>query len=905
MELKPIESIEYGLRFASLLSPWWQLLLLPLAGLAGWALYRVQFRSVPRRHALALLGLRIGLLVLLVFLAFRPSLVRKQTLTYNGRVLLVTDTSQSMATRDNAAPDASVLHVRRRLSEAFGEGAMYYQLSRVLLEIEGELRRFEAVARLADRSSDDFWDTVAPYQDRIQGHFGRFEELAAGAPKLSDELDRRFADLRREVKDLGARSTTFFSGDSGPGRKAFDDFAADLSTAAGELERLQGIKDDQDIANGAAALQAAAGEERTHTRIGLLGEKLAQATPTLETLLPNQFFQVVDLMSAQRTAAREFDAAALQRPDATRPGATDLVGTLETLLAEKSDFPLTAVFVLGDGRDLSNRDVKNVEQAYAQKQIPIHAAPVGAGMEPYDVAILRLIAPPFAAKETPVHVRLTVKAFLPAPAEVKLSLARGAEPVASEAVPLTGKGEQTLHIAFTPRETGVYRYTAKLDTVAGEAFPVQNNTMDFVVNVRDERAKVLLLDWKPRWETRFALNTFRRLDYIDLNPIVILAQENQTLRRGVQKGMFPDSLPALEMYDLVLLGDLPEGTLSDAEWEMLRTYVVDKGGSVCFLGSGQRPPVPDGPGLREALLPLTAAAPAPPADANAAPSAPPGESLDRLRRTRPGELHPVTQALPDTLVVDTDPRAPRARPDTQVLLASDGGEALLTARMTGEGKAFLIDTDRLWKALNPTALEAHSEMYVALLTWAIEGGYGPRETDASAASDPDGAPMALALDRRAFTAQKGLQVWAQGVSEGFVVEALVNDEVVASAPLQPARTGSTLWRAAFTELPAADVTFRLAAAPQVTAGAVVITRDDPELKYLARDDAFLRRLAVATGGRFHEFTDFERSFLETTPKSVVRKSQWEWRLWDAWTLLVLLAAALTVEWVYRKLVGLV
>ena len=115
--MRPSETIEYSLRFAAAASPWWLALLLPLAAAAGWALYRAQFRSVARPHAAVLAGLRMALLAGLVFLAFRPSLVRRRVLTYEGRVLLVVDDSESMATPDNRLGDARrglrlVLHGR-------------------------------------------------------------------------------------------------------------------------------------------------------------------------------------------------------------------------------------------------------------------------------------------------------------------------------------------------------------------------------------------------------------------------------------------------------------------------------------------------------------------------------------------------------------------------------------------------------------------------------------------------------------------------------------------------------------------------------------------------------------------------------------------------------------------------
>ena len=79
--MKPHETIEYALRFAAQLSAWWLLALLPLAAVIGWRLYRGQFKNIGRHSAIALMILRVFLLAALVFLAFRPTLVRRQVLT--------------------------------------------------------------------------------------------------------------------------------------------------------------------------------------------------------------------------------------------------------------------------------------------------------------------------------------------------------------------------------------------------------------------------------------------------------------------------------------------------------------------------------------------------------------------------------------------------------------------------------------------------------------------------------------------------------------------------------------------------------------------------------------------------------------------------------------------------------
>ncbi len=887
--MKPTESIEYALRFAAGLSAWWLLALLPLAAAAGWWLYRVQFKNVARPSQLVLLALRIFLIAMLVFLAFRPSLVRRQVLTYPGRVLMLVDDSLSMSTADNALTDDAALHLARRLAgHEMGQGDTYYHMARLMSGVSEQMRAFEAYARTADRSSNTFWERAGKSQDRLLENFDKFGELTPAAPALADEPKKKFVDLTQEVSQLRNEVKVFFSADKNPGKKAYSQFCDKCGDLGNRLLDLQGAKDLADIAAGGETLKNDAAAIRAKKRLQLVTGKLAAAQKSLPQLARDQYFQFVSLNRGDRAAAGDFNLADL----APAAGATDILGRLESITKDKidADFPLSAVIYFGDGRDLSGRSPAAVEQAMAQKQVPLYAAAAGTAGEPYDIAILDVTAPPFAAKGSPVNVRVPIKAVLRDTTNVQLEILKNNIRVAMvETEVRADEPQQALAISFTPAETGLFRYTARIAATPGEAFPLENNSADFVVNVRDDKVKVLLVDWKPRWETRFALNIFQRLDYIDLNPIILLTQKEPVLKRGVQKGSWPDNAAALATYDLIVLGELPDDALSAADWDALRKLVEEKGKTVCFLGNGVADPVPHLADA-EALLPVQ------PRGASAATQpASKFEDIKELRLSEAGLLHPITRRLAGKVEAGARLTWPALEAGTQVLMTSkDTGQPLVSCRFAGKGKTLMIDTDQLWKALNPTALAAHGQMYLAMVTWAVEGGIAVPAAEKK---------PALALDQRTFSATDGLQVWVTGGAG--TVEAVSEGKVIAEANALVVRPDASVARCEFGNLPPAAVSFRLKDDPQVASPEVVIVQDDPELKYLSQNETFLRHLAAATGGEYRSFTDFEEFFQQMTLKKRVDPRESEWRLWDARWILALLVCVLTVEWVWRKLVGLV
>ncbi|MCG3147023.1 MAG: hypothetical protein PCFJNLEI_00459 [Verrucomicrobiae bacterium] len=737
--MTPHQESQFLLQFGAPWSPWWLAVALPVVLLAGWWLYRGQFANLARRHRVTLLALRLGLLAALIFLLFRPSLLYRKILTYAGRVVVLLDNSASMTAKDTGYTDEEALLIARRLGRE--PATPLHNQAAIVNRIAAVVQEFGEFSRNADRRQDSFWNEAGRTKAKLAELFAQLEQ-----PDLPTEL--------------------FFTGNQDPGRRAYDEFADRAAASARQLLDRQAALDKQASAAGNIALREAANAIRSRTRLELLQEKLKQSPVAVS----NQFVQTESLT-----------------------GRSDLVGRLTELLQAESKFPLSGIVLFSDGRDLSGRAADVFTQEAARREVPICTAGIGSPREPVDLAVVSVVAPPFAVKDRPVRVKVFVKVALPEPTEVKLTVLKGTTPVAEKSlIP----GTQPVTIEFTPAEVGMFRYTVRLDSVAGEIFSTQNNSADFALDVRDRKVWVLFMDWKPRWETRFALNILQRLDYVELNSIIGIVQADAKVPRGERKGAWPETL---EAYDLIILGDLPPGTLTAAEEDALKTVVERAGKTVCHLGARA--------------------------------------GVAQLQLTPAGRHHPLTRRLDLPVVPATN--------DT-VLLADRTG-ALIEANFVGAGKTVEVRTDELWKLLNPTQLAAHTELYIGLVSWAMQATRG-------------------GPDLRAYKTSEPIQVW---------------------------RTNATPARLVLTNLPADLV------------ASVVVVEDDPELNFLARDNNFLETLATATGGGATDFSEYETSLRHIKPKQRVETYERRWRLWDSGVVLAVVALILTVEWVWRKWVGLV
>jgi len=876
------QTIEWSLLFAGPVSAWWMAPAMLAAAAAVFLFYRGQYASLPAWGKAGLVGLRIAVLLALLFVAFKPSLIVRRILTYPGRILMLVDDSASMTARDTFLPDAAALRTARRVGRLpAGPDSVPDAMAQNMDQVIAALREFERYSRGADRTQDAFWNRAGSARDAIGSLFDEAMRDAAAIPGLPAEEKGRVETWIRSVQEAKESLATFFTGARDPGARVYDDYERSVAALAQDMLALQAEVDGRAIASGDATLKSVAAAVRDTPRLDLVRATLARLQPGLSKQAPGQAIQVVSLMAKTRTDIDAFRPADLQ----PREGPTDLTGRLKDLLTEKSDFPLAAVALIGDGRNLGGTPLPEVIREAVSRQVPVYTAGAGDGREPGDLALVSVRAPSFAVKGAPVRVRVAIRNSMGTLDAVRLQVFLAGAAVVSDSIALV-PGVQTATLVFTPAETGFFKYTVKVDSVVGEVFPLENNSLDFITNVRDDKLRVLFLDWKPRWETRFALNVMQRLPYVDLNSIIALVQEDSVLQRGFVKGTWPQNAQSLDMYDLVVLGDLPDDLLTKAELEALEQWVTRKGKTLCVLGSQGSPPVGRGTPLAGVLdLSTTSTG----AVARVVTDGP-GD----VRLSPAGRVHVLTRTMAG--ILPEVGLGAKAVSREGLVLAGAGKPAtpLLAVRYVGAGKTLSILGDDLWRQLHPGGLDAHTELYAALVTWSLEGGFRA----------PPAAAPELAVDARRFPPGAAVQVWLRGGASNAVIEAVRGDAVLASAGVTPMGAGVPPG-AVFADLTPGEVVFRLKDDPAALSERVELLSDKRELVFLARDPVFLHDLAASTGARYVEFDDVNTCFRTMAPKQRIETHERVWRLWGWGPLLSLLILALTAQWGLRKWMGLV
>jgi len=234
---------------------------------------------------------------------------------------------------------------------------------------------------------------------------------------------------------------------------------------------------------------------------------------------------------------------------AISPWGTDLAAALELALALLPPGP-GEILLLSDGRATAGDTLATLAKARG-RGVPVHVLPVGRE-DP-----VRLVEFSGPARIPVGEVRLAVEVSATRPLEAELVLTRDGAELSRQRLSLSA-GVARVEFADRPPGEGVYRYGVRL---AGVEDPVPENDLLYHTVVVGAPPPVLLVGPAPS-----ALDGF-------------LSQAGIPARRVA--ALDPEVLAAAR---LVVLDDLPLGSLSPAALAALRNWVAGGGGLLVVLG---------------------------------------------------------------------------------------------------------------------------------------------------------------------------------------------------------------------------------------------------------------------------------------------------------------------------------
>lgn len=742
----------------------------------------------------------------------------------------------------------------------------------------------------------------APALAQIRQSFG--EELLAPAKKLADQKDRR---------------------DSAAADAAFKTLTAALAKWEGRFSTAFAAYASTLIQSGDAKVRRALDAFDTESRW-----KRAESA----VLDPDRGF------ATQLLGTHELDVALLAGRQVKQFWTSDGPGNPPDALAGAPDAPVsnlsdgiretlgeqhdrTAVVLLTDGRHNDGASPLALAQFLGAQGVPLHIVGLGNHLDPPDLSVVEVSAPQSIHAEDRLKGQVTLRDLMPPGANFTLTISHDGKELWKQDVTTQGNGLRKIDFDFAVKEAATQAGAARRDmqvmavplamqvaasAVRGEAKPDNNTTILRSLVVTQGR-KVLVLDGRPRWETRYVRDLFIRDQQWQTELLLAETAGGSTKWSQVDgPGKFPPDRETLFSYGLIVLGELPPGTLTTEQLEWLNDFVEKRGGGLALIDGRRRylreyGQTPIGP-----LLPVGEAE----GTTGGAPErlelTPAGRESAVLRLERDAELNAgLWRSLPVPHWV-----APvKALEGTQVLASAVFGDGdpvpVLVHRQVGAGSVLYCGFDSTWRWRYEVADLYHTRYWNQLAAFLMEPPFAVK--DQYVALDVGGPTYATgdsARIRARLSDRQGKPL-VDAQAEAVVYR---DGRKVATVPLEADPNRGGMYRAATAGLEPGEYEISVSVAgfseleTRARAGFTVEPRRAQEFADLTCDEDLLRAMAAASGGTYLREEEADRLTALLRPLSEGRVVITETRLAQSYWWFAPIMLLLTLEWIIRKRVGM-
>ena len=264
--------------------------------------------------------------------------------------------------------------------------------------------------------------------------------------------------------------------------------------------------------------------------------------------------------------------------------------------ARATEHPLAGILLISDGIQSGSTELS---AAARELPAPVYCLTFDAETVRCDVVVEDLVLPPYVYQHDPALISAQIRSYgYAGPANLQVAAVdQGVEtPVASAQLMLRADGEPTVAaVSFVVPTAGLRRYVLRVQPVANELTD-RNNSVDFHLDVRPERIRVLFIEGEPSWEYRYAREALLSDPVIEFYGWVRLGDQ-EWFYQGAPKRPdgqpvfadtnlgFPGSREEMLLFDVTVLGDLERKLFEQGNrFALLESYVRQYGGGLATIG---------------------------------------------------------------------------------------------------------------------------------------------------------------------------------------------------------------------------------------------------------------------------------------------------------------------------------
>ena len=899
--------------------PWYVgLIAATVLAITAWLLYRREAGSMRPAFRFLLPALRTLAVFLIVVLIGGPVLHHRTVIGDLARLIVLVDGSQSMQLADPGMDAARKIQILERLG-MLDPGAVNLDLPQASAALAEARSLAEGAKTLDTPTAEACKKLVAEFatltgkadgffakSSQVADQLARFRtELATPAAELAVHEVKSVDDLNRSMQDLAKLA----------------DAAGRWSTeVAGLFEKAIGDEDANPAVKNAFAKFDALPRWRRVQALLMEGKPERQMIARLAGKFDLQIATLDNNEVKPLWQSSTGDTplpTALPKPEGN---VTNLTTGLDFSVSREQKAGQGAVILITDGQQNAGESPLDAAKVLAGKKMPVFTLGVGSHVAPCDLAILRTTVPESVFHEDVVRGEILLKEEARPNLPITVRVSDGDLVVWEKQLVTESKPNLAVPFEFPIKELAATRLKALPAGVEALGVPIElkvsvtpidgerelsNNEAKIRFRAVTQKRKILLVDGRSRWETRYLKNLYQRDEKWEVNAAIGGMRTEAGFTRGDKEGSFPSEKAMLDAYDLIIFGDVPKAMLKPEEIRWMADFVGKRGGAIVFIDGArghlrEYSDTPIGP-----LLPVDYS------------NAKPPVGLKSIALAgRAAELAPfsLSEEMATNAAVWAKLPVPRSTvgvqplPGAEVLVdaeAAGGRVPLAILRPFGAGKVYYHAFDDSWRWRYEVADKYHVKFWNQIANFIAEEPFAARDKhvslDAGKLTYEPGEQAAIRVRLRSGEGKP--------VTDATVNAVLMRDgKRVASIGLVPDEGGLFRGKTASLEIGSYEVEVESAAIPEgqlkVRTEFKVEAKQNIERTLLSVNEELLNQISHTSGGQYfrEEQADQVMKLLEPMAADNVRESETpllESKWWFA--LLVLL---LTAEWLIRKRVGM-
>ena len=433
----------------------------------------------------------------------------------------------------------------------------------------------------------------------------------------------------------------------------------------------------------------------------------------------------------------------------------------------------------------------------------------------------------------------------------------------------------------------------------------KNNHKEFTVTAATQKRRLLLIDQRPRWEWRYLKSMFERHDKWEVN--AVLPDEESldiSFKRGREQGELPIDRHEFFNYDMIIFGDINAKLLSDDEMTAIKDFVEQRAGGIVFIdGRRQHLQTYKNTPLKD-LIPVKFLSNNPIRDCRELKLTPVGQQINALDLS---EKDISNEEAWRHLAKLTWLAHVEALPGTEILVedSHDKPRPVLVGRHFGSGKILYTASGDFWRWRYKKGDTYHNRFWQQVAGSIMERAFAVQGKHLAIDAGKSVYEVGEKGDIRVRIRDKD----GNNISTADATAVIYKDEAVwAKLPLSSDAAG--LYTARTEKLLAGDYTIKVRVkgldthAVQAEANFKVKKPMSAEFKELTVNEKLLKDIAQNSNGRYFREENVRQLSHELKSLSSGNLIKSDTALWQSYWYFALVLALFTLEWIYRKRLGL-